>query len=508
LSLTFLFVLPAFAQNTDLEYRQTEVKEQEEKLVVRGSIESEWHEFDNLDLRMLDESSDQSILDTDDRSGFAFSGGFVELSYQADKRTRMVVAAAHRGLWGNDQIGAVNEFGGWLYFTGLYMEHRNTLGGLEPTARVGRQFYEIGGLAGGTEYVLADVLDMVLIEVPLSERATLELMPVSIAGNASAYDNANFVSFLGQSDTTIYGFRGENRTTRYGGLLKLQPAKGVALRAYGYYTDVGALGTGSDISYNGTLANFVDNDWVANYGVRGSYKSGTFRLFGSLDLSSGIDRKELVARDADTDGLAVTAGMRIVPEDAGMFGRLEFFQASGPVYDQDGLMSSHGYVGMKARQVGGTITNRFMGWHPSAYVGMFGVTDTPHDITRITGTRSIHGRAGYDSGKWRISAAWWTMWDTATTFLSLAELDDITPPEGYSREEFAAQERAGLMLGHEVNVDLKYNLSKKTRLYGNAGMFLPGSYYDIEVARVAGDQLGYDGSAQIWSANVGTEVSF
>ncbi|MFT5684129.1 MAG: hypothetical protein ACI8RZ_005070 [Myxococcota bacterium] len=506
----FLTILTAsaLAQSTDLEYREGVTGEQEEKLRVHGSIESQWHEFDNLDLRTLDESSDQSILDTDDRGGFGFTGGFVELSYQADKRTRMVVAASHRGLWGNDQIGSVNEFGGWLYFTGLYMEHRNKLGDQEITARVGRQFYQVGGLAGGSEYALADVLDMVLLEVPISDVVSLELMPVSIVGGASAYDNANFVSFLGQSDTTIYGFRGDNRTMRFGGLLSAKPAKGVNVRAYGYYTDIGALGTGSDISYNGTLANFVDNDWVANYGVRGSYKSNSIRLYGAFDLSNGIDRKELVARDADTDGYAITAGLRVVPEESGGFGRLEFYQASGATYDADGLISSHGYTSMKARQIGGTITNRFMGWHPSAYVGMFGVTDNPNDISRISGTRSIHGRAGYQANKWRVSGSWWTMWDTATTFIDLADLDNITPPEGYSREEFAAQERVGGMLGHEVNLDVKYDLSKKTRVFANGGLFLPGGYYDIEVARVAGNQLGFDGSAQVWSASAGTEVSF
>ena len=501
--------LPVFAQSTDLEYRQSELGDQEEKFVVRGSIESAWHEFDNLDLRLLDESSDQSILDTDDRGGFAYTGGFLELAYQADKRTRMVVSASHRGLWGSDQIGSINEFGGWLYFTGLYMEHRNRIGDLEPTLKVGRQFYDIGGLAGGTEYALADVLDMVLIEVPLSDAVTLELMPAGIVGSASANDNANFVSFLGQTDASLNSFRGDNRTLRTGGLLSIKAGKGTQARVYGYYTDIGALGTGSDISYNGTLANFADNDWVANYGVRGSHRTGALRLFASLDLSSGIDRKELVARDADTDGYAITAGMRVAPEgDEGPFGRLEFYQASGPVYDADGLISSHGYVSMKGRQIGGVITDRFMGWHPSAYVGMFGVTDEPHDISRISGTRSISGRAGYQAGKIRASVAWWTMWDTATSFLDLADLDNITPPQGYSREEFAAQERAGLMLGHEVNADLKYTLSKNTRLTASGGLFLPGGYYDLEVARVAGDQLGFDGQAQVWAVNVGTEVSF
>ncbi|MFT4978990.1 MAG: hypothetical protein ACI8S6_004900, partial [Myxococcota bacterium] len=280
---------------------------------------------------------------------------------------------------------------------------------------------------------------------------------------------------------------------------------------YAYYTDIGALGTGSDISYTGVLGNFVDNDWVANVGLRGSVKIGNgFIPYGSLDYSTGVDRKEEVARDVDNNGLAITAGTRLNlgDKDTGIRGRVEFFQAAGSVYDADGLQSSHGYVGMKARQVGGTITNRFMGWHPSAYVGMFGISDEPDDISRISGTRMLHARGGYDFGDWSLSAAWWMTQDTGTTFVNLGTIDDLTPPTGYSREEYAAQERAGQTLGNEVNIDLRAKLSRNMDLTLNGAYFMPGSYYEVQVARVAGEQLGWDGEAQVWAANIGTQVSF
>ena len=510
LTASLLSLPAAWAQNTDLEYRESNLDQQKERLVVHASIESQWHEYDNLDLRVLDESSDQAILDSDDRNGFAFTGGFFELGYEVDKRTRLVVAASHRGLWGNDQVGNINAFGGWLYFTAMYAEYDLTKGEDAIKARVGRQFYELGGLGGGRDYILADVLDMVEITVPLGDIGHLELMPVGIMGSASAMDNANFVSFLGQSTTETFGFRGDHRTTRYGALLSLDAVEDLNVRLYGFYTDIGALGTGSDISYAGTLGNFVDNDYVVNVGLRGSYDAGVAVPFGSLDYSAGIDRKELVARDVDTNGLAITAGVRLqgLEEGKGPFGRLEFFQAQGPIYDQDGLMSSHGYVGMKAQQVGGTIANRFMGWHPSAYVGMFGITDEPDDVDRISGTRVIHARAGYDIGKVRASAAWWTMQDTGASFVDFDQLDNITPPTGYSREEFAATQRAGLLLGHEANLDLRLALSKSLELNANGALFLPGAYYEIPIQRVAGNQLGWDGSATVWAANVGTEVRF
>ena len=88
------------------------------------------------------------------------------------------------------------------------------------------------------------------------------------------------------------------------------------------------------------------------------------------------------------------------------------------------------------------------------------------------------------------------------------QLDNITPPTGYSREEFAATERAGLLLGHEADVDLRVVVSKNMEITANGAIFLPGAYYEIPIQRVAGEQLGWDGEARVWAANIGTEVSF
>ena len=49
--------------------------------------------------------------------------------------------------------------------------------------------------------------------------------------------------------------------------------------------DLGALGSGSDISYDGLLGNFSDNDWVANVGVRGEATFGPVTPFLAIDGS-------------------------------------------------------------------------------------------------------------------------------------------------------------------------------------------------------------------------------
>ncbi|HCH61807.1 MAG TPA: hypothetical protein DFR83_03305, partial [Deltaproteobacteria bacterium] len=190
-----LLALPSLAvaqSNTeDLEYRESELDRQKDKLEVRGGFEAQWHEYDNIDLRLLDESSDQAILDSDDRSSFAFTGVQLELGYKVDPKTRLVVGASHRGLWGNDQVGNVNQFGGLLYFTSLYVDYAPQ--GLKKSAvrvRMGREYFQLGGLGGAKDYILADVLDQVRVTVETGDVGRFEIIPVTVVGSSSENDNA------------------------------------------------------------------------------------------------------------------------------------------------------------------------------------------------------------------------------------------------------------------------------------------------------------------------------
>ena len=54
-------VAAAQSATEDLEYRASELEEKG-KLEVRGGFEAQWHEYDNLDMRLLSEESDQEIL--------------------------------------------------------------------------------------------------------------------------------------------------------------------------------------------------------------------------------------------------------------------------------------------------------------------------------------------------------------------------------------------------------------------------------------------------------------
>lgn len=522
LSLIALLASTAFGQSTnqqqDLEYRELQLEDSSDKVEWNAGFETEYYSYNNLDFRPLDESSDQAILDSDDRATFAFTGARFELGYDVDDHVRFVVAASHRGMWGNDQVGNTNVFGGWMYFNALYTEASTGPDGEGVRVRVGRQFYRMGALAGARDFILADVLDMVRVDVPLGDKLSLTLIPINVMSTGSSADGADFVSYIGQSAVETFNFNGDLMTRRHGGTVNLQDAGPVEAVAYGFYTDVGAVGSGSDITYDGLLGNFSDNDWVANYGVRATATFGPVRPYAHFDGSFGIDRKELVAEDVDCNGFAYGAGVRVDTTDAeegtgGFVGEASYFDAFGGAFGsadgKSGLQYSHGYVGMKAQQAGGTLLNRFLGWHPTAYVSLFGVTDNPQDQSRKAGTQVIHARAGYqfDFGL-GVSAAWWMMSDSGYSQTNLAQLDNITPPFGYSRSEFEAQKRLGTLLGQELDLDLTYQATPAMTVYASGAYVIPGEFQSLTIDRVAGTALGSATPAAPWAAYAGTRLSF
>lgn len=522
-----LLPVSALAQQNldDLEYRRVELPSGTSKLRVGSLFESEWHEYNNLDFRQLDESTDQNILDSDDRNSFAFTGAALNLAYEVDPQLKFVLGASHRGLWGNDQFGNVNRFGGFAYFNAMYVDIKT--GHADPdmawTFRIGRQFYQLGASGGSPEFALADVLDMVRIDVPITPKIKLVMIPVNVFSLAQHNDSANFVSYVGQSAVQTFNFRGDVLTRRHGAVLELNEVGPITSRAYAFYTDLGALGTGSDITYEGRLGNFADNDWVANFGLHAEASFGPITPYATFDASTGIDRKELVARDVNANGWAIGAGINLwtgenaeeakaLPDGvrpSGLRASVQFYNALGAANGTDGLQYSHGYVSMKGQQVGGLIANRYMGWHPSAYVGMFGYEGTPMERDRKAGTRMLSAMAGYEASfGLRLFAQWWLMQDTGVSYVNFDTLPTLQPPFGYAREEFAATRRYGRTLGNEVDLSVELQVRDEVTLYATGAVMFAGEFYSIPIARVAGTALGSDNPVNPWALSGGTRVRF
>ncbi|MCB9682446.1 MAG: hypothetical protein H6733_13360 [Alphaproteobacteria bacterium] len=505
------------AVGRDLEDRGSRLERQDSKLGYAVFFETEWHEYDNLDFRKLDESSDQAILDSDDRNGFAFTGIGLELGYKIDPSVRFVINTSYRGFWGNDQIGQITGRGGFFYFNNLYAEYTPANLAWKPRIRVGRQRFSIGGQGGATEFILADTLDMVRIDLPLGNIGTLTLIPINVIGLSSDNDDVNFIGFIGQQNTQLFGFRGDRMSRRYGGVLTINPEPLPAFdaRVYAFYNDLGALGSGSDISYGGRLGNFSDNDWVMNAGLRAAFTiADVVTPFASFDASFGIDRKELVTNDVNTNGFAWSAGVTFDKreqsnKDWGLHGEAVYFEAQGAAYLDNGQQWSHGYVGLKARQVGGMLANRFLGWHPSAYTDSYGVVDSPQDTSRKAGTRTAYLNVDVGlPGPVGIGVGYWFLQDTGISALDQSLVDTITPPFGYSREEYKAQARLGKVLGHEIDGRLLVDVTPSLRLYAYGAALLPGAYYGVEIGRAAGTALGSADPQVFWDAGAGVSVQF
>ena len=286
---------------------------------------------------------------------------------------------------------------------------------------------------------------MVRVDIPINGFGTLTATPVEVFSSFGDNDDATFARYIAQSAVPTYNFRGDTMTRRHGLILNMDQLNiPLDAKTYFYYTDVGALGSGADISYDGHLGNFADNDWVGNYGLRVQSEFGPIKPYASFDGSFGIDRKELVARDVNTMGFAHGAGVRIATGDADKARwRPQVFRIT-----RSGIRTrwSYGFPRI-CWDEGPThwwrVDQSIFRYTPTSYVGMFGMDNSPNDTDRKSGTRVIHAGAQYRGlGPLTIDAGWWFVQDTGLTFLDFDGVDTIDPPFGL-REEFRAQARAG-----------------------------------------------------------------
>jgi hypothetical protein len=480
------------------------------------TMRSEVHSYNNLDLRPLKETSDLDVITTDDRHTFAYSTIIGEVQYLVAKPLHISISLAHNGLWGEDQLGQAGMNTGVLSFYELAMHYTPVqTSALSVNVSLGRQPFSIGDAP--RDYVLDDVLDALVIEVNARKAGRLRILAFDYF-SANDLPSASFVGYIGGKEPVL-GLRGDTYTLRTGGLYENVGTlvKGLMFKAYVFYADIGGgpvTETGADISYGGSLGNFSDNDWNMVAGGRAGYTydfgTGTAGLYVDGAYSKGVDRKEAVARDTKADGLMIGGGIGASVSPSDSFKAelaLDFYRFDGAEYDENGLVKNHGFVGFKGRQVGGLSIDRYAGWHPSAYVGSGGIERTPQNIENIGGKQFLHaGLKLTILQDLMLQGDFWMYQDTSSTKLDMQRLITLDPPFGYSREEFAAEARLGKSLGNEVNVQASYQALKELQFYASSGLFMPGDFYKIPIARVAGTSLG--GQATFWGISGGAVVHF
>ncbi|QDG51453.1 hypothetical protein FIV42_12070 [Persicimonas caeni] len=507
---------------------------EDEKLSWDFRLTNEFHSFDNLDLRPFDpdEISPQEIEQFDDRQMFGYTSVSAGVAYDVLDDTTFNFGGVLSGMWGNDQVGSATDFQTPIYVYDLSVDWTAVdTGTFQLSTTLGRQGYAIGGVSD--DYFFKDIVDGVSLNVDMGMAGRLRLM-FDVFGEAGRPENVDFADFIGANAQTTNNFDGDTDVYRYGGVYEmLDIVDGFDLRAFGYGSYIGAAragqlddttSTGTDISAQGQLANFADEDYTFMFGARANYTlvADAFELglMAEFARSQGIDRKNtnLGLYDVNTNGNAYGAAANLFTDlgAVDVEGRLRFFRADGNNYtEQDGLLFNHGFVSMKGSEIGGINMERYAGWHPTSYVSGFkGIFDNPQDIDRKAGTMLVRAGAGFTFvDKIRLDLDGWFYQDTSETNFDVARAPEIDTPFGIGQPDLEAQERLGKTLGYELNAALTYIANDALSLYGIGGIFLPGEFYEIEIERAAGTALGApngdaDELADFWVVSGGATLAF
>ncbi|MFW5966709.1 MAG: hypothetical protein ACOCV2_04275 [Persicimonas sp.] len=517
-----------------IEEDEEDEEEKDEELRWDFRVTNEMHTFNNLDMRPLDESTAQDILDSDDRHTFGFTSIAAGASYDILDDTTFDFGASLAGMWGNDQIGATTDFGALAYIYALSVDWTAyESDNLELSTRLGRQEFRIGGTS--RDFFFDDILDGATIEADFGDAGKLRVLAVDIFGDSGRPDDVDFLNYVNANKQTTNNFRGRTNVYRYGGVYELLDiADAFDMRAFAFGSYIGAArapqedetSTGTDRSNHGTLCNFTDNDATFMGGARGNYTLDfddlQVGLMGEYARSGGIDRKatQLGHRDVTNNGNAFGGGAEVSNEgDAlDLHGRLRYFRADGSQHTaNEGLLYNHGFTSMKGAEVGGLNMDRYAGWHPSAYVsGYSGIANNPQDLDRRAGTEVM--QAGFGvllQETLRVDLDAWHYRDTGSTNVDPDEVDELANDTawGYSEGDLRAQQRLGESLGTELNATLTFVANDALALYGLGGVFLPGAFYETEINRNAGTALGAPGNnpdalEEFWVISGGATVAF
>lgn len=504
-----------------------EYKVQEEEVVAGRALQwgvrldAQGYSSDNSSFRKLDESrGDQEQRETDDRHTFGVTRLGASLSYEVVDDVTFRFAGSHSGMWGSSQLGSGDVANGFFMVRDLSVNwgavDQDNFG---LDVHIGRVPFSIGGAS--RDYFFSDSIDGVTLNARLPGKVgNLRVLGIDFAAAVARPDSVNFGNWPSNETKLVQNMRGDTNTLRFGGVYEnTSLLDGLELRAFGFYSKVGAGGTGSDRTHNGTLANFSDNDFVWMAGTRVGYfhevGSHTIGAYGEFARSGGIDRKDnnIGYHDVVVEGNAF--GGALVADF--LFGAIEvdalvqYFHSDGPKYGKDGQQFSHGFVGFKGAYAGGLNMASYAGWRPSAYLGRGGVHQSAHDQKRESGTDMIHGSIGVglvDSLKLDLGV--WYFIDTGSTNLDFNQIATVADrlPAGSSQDDLEAQERLGKTLGTELNARLSYQLNSALGFFASGGVFLPGDFYGIEITRKVGTSRGSDDLQNFWAVSIGTTLEF
>ena len=495
-----------------------------DRLEYRIGFLSEGGLFNNADLRKLNETNQFTIESTDDKINLAYSRFYLNLFFTLTERLYFRIDLFKNGFWGDDQlsgkstnndssstlIGADPFAFGELYLQGIIVKKRS----LDISVKIGRQFFEVGGIPN--DYMLRDYLDAITVQVAHSNVGTLRILGVDFfQGAADPTLNINYVRFFSRDAERVANFDGDVSVLRFGAVYESsnifnwngpisENAMSLQARAYSFYARYGAVNQGgSDRTNLGSTGNFADNDYNIMVGSRLIFKLSDITVFTDAALSKGIDRKLPSAsgssQDINNDGIAAGAGIRYYAESITPTLGLDFiadgFWAQGSKFNDSGVQTSHGFVSFKGNQMGGFLTNRYWGTHPTAYTDDDGIDDFPFDYDRKAGSLFLHiGGAIVINRDLRIGLDGWYMTDTGSS--------SVTTPDTTVKK---AQQRLGKTIGTEIDLSIDYSVNDFWSLYFKTAIFLPGSFYDSQSFITPKSPYGTD---RFWGILIGSKLVF
>ncbi len=504
---------------------------EEETFRTHFGVSSEYVGTDNLDLRDYDPSQPEAwidVYDSDDRAHVFSSRVSAALEYEVMEDVAVAFSISHSGLWGGDKVGGTNAFGGFLFVDRLYLDWEILeTPGFELTTTVGRQPFEIGGAQ--KDFFFDDVIDGLVLEADFHKGGKIRVLALDVYASALRPDDLNVgaaINSIGEPiSTSAARSDGDTQTYRMGAVYEnTELIKGLQLRGFGFYADIGATGpygTGSDRTFGGAHGNMADNDYTWMAGSRIGYEIAsdkfTMLAYGEFARSGGLDRKatNLGLYDVKTEGNAF--GAAVLPEfrvdpNLAIKGRLQFFMADGSQHTGDlGIEYNHGFTSFKGSQIGGLAIDRVAGWHPSAYVSTQGIAESANDRERKAGTMLLHAGVGtevlqkldFDFDFYYFVDTSSSNFDTTQATQAGAEL-----PFGYDEFDLRAQERFGKTLGMEVDGRIGFRPNEVLTLWTQGAIFLPGDFYKVEIDRRAGTALGSKTPANFWAVSAGTSIQF
>jgi hypothetical protein len=503
---------------------------------------------DNQDLRALDESSDDAVRFSDDRHTDAYTRFAPAIRYRPVEQVEFNLRLQTDILWGTDLDVTTGGSDRDEYLLANFALRELSLK-YEPidnddvrlAFEIGRQPFKIGVVPN--DYVFDYNIDAITAELDLGNFGRFRALVFEIFGGSDPSDTLARVAYEADREQ-FAGYRGKTNTYRSGIIydwIDQDLVPGFGMSAYYFFTKVGAscqgaseYTTGNDISYCGELGNFVDNDYVHNYGLRAAYTlqygqedpdaeeegatHSAFTVYGEFGRSDGIDRKEPQQFDQETDGNMFGGGVDLqhwFNDDLELRMQASGYYFDGSEYASNGQRFEHGYVGMRGQRVGGLLMGFLSGWRPSVTMDNFGIENEPYDRFRVGGTAFGHLAASIDFFDTMFRVSGFIYKDTNDTFVTdFPEGGESDLPAGYAGDEIDAQRNLGERLGIELNATLDRELIEDLLMVQiQGGVFFPGDFYNNfrpptvtndDLVIGGGDDIGA-GEKPFWAFRFGVE---